>query len=228
MSEQNAPASSPEAAAGISARGKLQAGGRTSLEGPSAQEAIAAPGPAVYLALISSPGARPAQQQSRARATVPVGGSRSAAGTCGSWRSLAFHARGTRAAVRGAAVRSTGTGPPRRGAPPERSLTPPQLSRGQLRGARAVTRTTTRPGALEQRAPGGGAAGRGGGSGRGRKVGEEAGPAAGTGRASAGRAARAAVNGRLGRQGRGPRSRGVSGTGGAGGGWSRRAPSGGS
>ena len=55
-------------------------------------------------------------------------------------------------------------------------------------------------------------------------MGEEAGPAEGTGRASAGRAAHAAVNGRLGRRGRGPRSRGVSGTGGAGGGWSRPEP----
>lgn len=73
--------------------------------------------------------------------------------------------------------------------------------------------------AVASRSPEPRAAGSGRRPGRARRPGSGRGPR----RASAGRAAHAAVHGRLGRRGRGPRSRGLSGTAGAGGGGSRRA-----
>lgn len=100
-----------------------------------------------------------------------------------------------------------GTRLPGRALPPRRPHSP-QHFRGQPGGARpgAGTRAPTpTPAATRAASLSGGTKGarrrrqqaRGGGSGRGRKVGEEAWLAEGTGRASAGRAAHAAVNGRL-------------------------------
>lgn len=210
----------PEAPAEITARGKLQAGGRSSLKG---REAIARRRAGCLLHThCTLPGARRARRSpdggQRARGgLVPRRGTQSTGRTrCISPRKFS---RGGRRGAGGA----VGTRLPRQALPPSVSPLPSSVPTGGDPGPRPPL--GTRPRALEQRAPGGGGGGaRGGGSGRGRKAGEEAGPAEGTGRASAGRAAHAAVNGRLGRRGRGPRSRGVSGTGGTGGGRSRPAP----
>lgn len=152
-------------------------------------------GPAVYLALISlGPGhSRPnhAPDPGHGSPSVPRArrGGRSLipAASCRTQPNLSRRSRRRQWGPGSPAARS-----------PRGALTLLPVPAGGQEGRRPRLRRR-----LPDAAPSGGTKGtgrprgRGGGSGRGRKVGEAAGLAEGTGRASAGRAAHAAVNGRL-------------------------------